>query len=662
MPTKKIIQLLVPIVLLGLGLYFMPIKIMGTDFSKVPGDFGDARFNNYILEHGYQYLTGKVTKYWDAPFLYPYKNAIAFSDNLLGTVPIYSVFRLLGNDRETAFQFWLLTLFALNFICCLWALNKWSGNIVLSAIGAYVFAFSIFNIGLLNHAQNFPRFIIPLVFYWMWKYLSQKEVKYFLFMLLGTVFQFYCGIYLGFFLVYGLMFLFISYFVIYRDWKFFLQFKSIKAIVYHLGVLLLSYILLIILMKPYMEVSDKFGMRNFQDGFGTIPTLRSYFFTGKSSIMWGVLSDHGIKLPSFWNHFLFVGALPWIGIVIVPIVLLWKHTESLQKKLIAFISLSFVLSFIFCLNINGFTLYKYIFDLPGFSAMRAINRVINTEAMFFVLIFVFIMKELMNKSVTVKYAIYNLPLLIVIDNLIDPTEVARYDKKESQQLIESVKINITNQYDKKHAAIAYMAENVTGEDPIKMQLNVMLASQELNIPCVNAYSGFFPGEFGDFFDRTDERALLKWLNYNHADKTQIQNINELNKKEIGRLCVYIKAPNNKYVCDGDEVKHVLVADRNKAGNWETFTLILFENNECAIRSYTNKFLTAELSSWTEITANRTAFGGWETFTLTNLPDGYVALKAANGKYLSLDTKYPDIYAGGNVIGVNEKFKIETAKE
>ena len=395
---KKIIQLLVPVVLLGLGLYFVPIKIMGTDFSKVPGDFGDARFNNYILEHGHQYLTGKVSKYWDAPFLYPYPNAIAFSDNLLGTLPIYSAFRLLGKDRETAFQFWLLVLFALNFICCFWALNKWSANSMLSAVGAYVFAFSIFNIGLLNHAQNFPRFIIPLVFYWLWKYLSQKEVKYFLFASLGLVFQFYCGIYLGFFLLYSLLFLFLSYFIVYRDWKFFNQFKNKKTILYHLGILLLSGGLLALLMQPYMEVSRKFGMRNFEDAIGTIPTLQSYFFTGKFSVMWGVLSDHGVKLPTFWNHFLFVGILPWIGILLVPIVLLWKRTQSPQKKLIAFFSLGFFLSFIFCLNINGFTLYKYIFDLPGFSAMRSINRVINTEVLFFVLIFVFLRPSTMARA------------------------------------------------------------------------------------------------------------------------------------------------------------------------------------------------------------------------------------------------------------------------
>src|ERR1043165_2325664 len=102
--------ILIPLFLLAAGIYFVPLQIYHTDFAKVPGDYGDARFNNYILEHGHNFLTGKVKQYWNAPFMYPYPNVIALSDNLLGTLPLYSAFRIAGFDRETAFQLWLLCL------------------------------------------------------------------------------------------------------------------------------------------------------------------------------------------------------------------------------------------------------------------------------------------------------------------------------------------------------------------------------------------------------------------------------------------------------------------------------------------------------------------------------------------------------------------------
>ncbi|MCL4856838.1 MAG: hypothetical protein KJZ55_06160, partial [Flavobacteriales bacterium] len=123
----------------------------------IPGDLGDARFNNYILEHGYLYFTGKLDSYWTAPFMFPYQNNIAFSDNLLGSLPLYILSRLVGFDKETAFQVWILLLFVLNFITTYWVLNKWLKNNLLACTGAYIFAFSIMLVGNIYNVQTLPR-------------------------------------------------------------------------------------------------------------------------------------------------------------------------------------------------------------------------------------------------------------------------------------------------------------------------------------------------------------------------------------------------------------------------------------------------------------------------------------------------------------------------
>ncbi|MBK6776961.1 MAG: hypothetical protein IPG74_14365 [Flavobacteriales bacterium] len=87
--------------------------------------------------------------------MYPYKNVVALSDNLLGTAPMYSLFRNLGSavSRPTN---WILALFSLNYICCFIALFLWSKRSTLAACGAFVFAFGIYMIGHLEHAQVFP--------------------------------------------------------------------------------------------------------------------------------------------------------------------------------------------------------------------------------------------------------------------------------------------------------------------------------------------------------------------------------------------------------------------------------------------------------------------------------------------------------------------------
>lgn len=653
---KQTIQLLLPLLLLVTGLYLVPIRIFESDFSKIPGDFGDARFNNYILEHDHNYFIGKVGKYWDASFMYPYSNVIALSDNLLGIAPLYSVFRLFGYDRETSYQLWLLTLFVLNFICCYWVLNRWSNNAALSATGAYIFAFSILLVGNIYNVQTFPRFIVPFVFYWTWKYLSQKQLKYFLFLLFGVVYQFYCGIYLGFFLSYTILFLFIAYIIIYRDVSLFIQFKKIKTTSYHVLVILLAGILLAPLMLPYIEISHKLGMRQFQDILPSIPTLRSYFFTSAAPIIWNFLSEHGKVLPIWWCHFLFIGALPWLGILCIPAVMLSRKIGSERKRFIAFIAVGCLLSFLFSLNINGFTLYKFIFQLPGFASMRGVNRVINIEVMCFILIFVFVFNEFSKHNRICKWLVFSFPLLVIIDNAINPREIMRYNKQESQQQIEAIKEKLKQQYDKKYVAVAYVPLFFNGQE-METHLNVMLAAQELNIPCVNAYTGSYPKEY-PFYKYFDEEALTKWCEFNHMERKRIQKISNVGKNIQNSKQIQLKAINGKFVCsDGAVVNNIVIANRDSAQGWETFTLILFEKKECVILAYNNKYFCAELDHQNEITATRDNVANWETFTLVQLDSNHVALKAANGKYLSLDEKTLQLYARGDSIGRQEKFEM-----
>ena len=126
--------------LLLIGLYQVPLKTLG-GFEYMPGDMGDTRLNNFFLEHGYRFLGGDEKSFWDAPFMFPEKRALTYSDNHLGTLGFYAFFRTLGFDRETAFQWWFLLLFVLNYLSSFICLSKWKSNKVLASIGAYFSAF-----------------------------------------------------------------------------------------------------------------------------------------------------------------------------------------------------------------------------------------------------------------------------------------------------------------------------------------------------------------------------------------------------------------------------------------------------------------------------------------------------------------------------------------
>jgi hypothetical protein len=513
--------LLLPAVLLVLGLVLCPLRIYGPGMKYVPGDLGDARFNNYILEHDYRFFTGQTESYWDAPLMYPFKNTIAFSDNLLGSAPIYALFRTMGSDREMAFQLWLLSLFAINFMCCYWALNKWSSNVVMASVGAYIFAFSILLASNIYNVQTYPRFVVPLVFYWTWRYFDSKQLKYFAFLIFGIVFQFYCGIYLGFLLVFTLMFFTIGYFVVYRDFQVFTLLKSSRRLILHVVVVILAAGSFYPLMKPYIDISNIISPPPYEAIFPTIPTWRSYFFTSKAPVFWNSLSDHGTVLQWFWCHYLFIGALPWIGLGFLPVVLFSKRTSREVKRKLLFITLGLLLCFVSCLNIDGFSLYKYFYELPGFASMRSMNRIINIEVFLFIMVLFFVFNELKNYNVVFRIVVWILPVVVILDNLIDPEQVMRYDKDVSLQRVENVRSEIEAVWDDKHVAVAYSVDSIENVDRVALHLDVMLATQEMGVPSVNAYSGHSPGEFVQFFESTSDTALQKWCVSNSIDTSII---------------------------------------------------------------------------------------------------------------------------------------------
>src|SRR5690606_27247005 len=111
--------------------------------------------------------------YWNAPFMYPEPALITFSDNLLGIVPFYSLFRGIGAGREVAFILLFILLSLLNYVSCYHLLKYMFGNCSAAALGAMVFAFSIALQSQVSHAQTFPRFPIPLAFFFALQFLDQ---------------------------------------------------------------------------------------------------------------------------------------------------------------------------------------------------------------------------------------------------------------------------------------------------------------------------------------------------------------------------------------------------------------------------------------------------------------------------------------------------------
>jgi hypothetical protein len=153
--------------------------------------------------------------------------------------------------------------------------------------------------------------------------------------------------------------------------------------------------------------------------------------------------------------------------------------------------------------------------------------------------------------------------------------------------------------------------------------------------------------------------LLNSPDYENAKKglTERELLNtDYYLKIIDSRSVGIKAGNNKYL-SADKNEDAVIANRDYLGEWETFFFIMYDNNECVIRSFDNNFLCCEFEHGGRITASRKGIAEWETFIFVKLEENFFALKAANNKYITVDKKLNHLIANSDSIDTLQKFQL-----
>ena len=509
------INFLVFILLFITGMYLTLIQVMGFGFSRIPGDLADSRLNNYFLEHGHLFFSGQLSQYWSAPFMYPEADVINRSDNLLGTLPLYSVFRIIGWSRESAYQGWMILVFALNFLAAAYALKKSTGNLAIASVGAYIFAFSLaVTSSQINHSQVFPRFAVPLVIYWLYCFFRTQKTVYFAGTVFGIAFQFYAGIYLGFMLALCAM----AYILIRIIWiKQFLNWIKTLGWKKTASVILLSLLALLSLlplMYPYYQLSIASGGRPYDQALNSIPHISSYFFTGQGTLFWRFLEDTALDVTNWWDQLLFPGGITIICFILFPIIAYRNRKEAAAKESL-YVYLSLLLVLAFTIQYDHGSLYKLIFGIPGFSSMRSVSRIINVELFLFAAIVCFVLYRFNTRLKNSKIFLVLVAFLTVADQYMSGENIGSYSKAESQARITAIKNKLVANNFENYKCFAYIPDDYSIS--IYNNIDAMLASQDLNIPTVNGYTADCPGEYGDFWQTHSAIALHRWMRFKNTD-------------------------------------------------------------------------------------------------------------------------------------------------
>lgn len=380
MPAPAALQRLVPWLVAALGCAIAWHPTIGSGFAAMQSDPGDTRFNHYLLEHGWRWLTGHPghAALWDPPFFHPARNVLAYSDTLLGAAPPYWALRGVGVGPGLSFQLWQILLGLVNFaVVHVWLRRRFGLGTFGAALGAFLFAYANPRNGQISHIQLHAHFWTIGCIESAWRLLEGRGGRWALAAAGCAVLQMWSGFYLGWFLAGSFLFAGVAalFLAISRPrWK-----EAAAAALAHAGrawpwcaaALVLSGVALLPLASHYRDAAAVVGLRPYSAVYA--PEVRSWIAAGPENV------------EGAWVHGLpFMASAPkdletQLGVGLVTTVLvLWGLVAGLRERRVP--ALFLATGVVWALLATEFPwrvhLWRTVFDVvPGAGAVRALGRV-----------------------------------------------------------------------------------------------------------------------------------------------------------------------------------------------------------------------------------------------------------------------------------------------
>ncbi len=513
----KAVGPLTPIVVwcAGLLLAHHPMLLSGLD--RIQGDLLDARFVNYVLEHGFRWVTGAPghRDFWSPPFFHPARNAAAYSDTLLGTAPLYWCWRICGFPADTSFQLWMLAVSSLNFLATYLLLRcGFHLGPTASSSGAFLFAFNAPRMNQLMHPQLLAQFESVITIYALIRLFSDPDglrgvraVAWAVVAASGVAAQLYAGFYLGWFFVLALG--------IASAWACLLPacrgpFLSVprRHPVAFLGLAVFATVLLLPLGIHSWRARAELGSRSL--GEAGVADLGTWVYLGPESWLWGRVPFLGQLEGRGSDH---EGRLG-IGLVTTCAGLagLSLARRSAAVRLIALTALT-----LFCCVTalpGGFVAWEFLYEyIPGASALRAVSRAGLVVYLAAAIGLAFATEALGRRRSWGAGLACALALVCAGEQgLASPS----FDKRGQRAEVEA----IARRLDRRAEAFLVIPRPTPRGEPFdKFHVDAMWAGLLRQVPTVNGYSGWYPPDWAALrtcdvnTDRDFERvegALAAW--------------------------------------------------------------------------------------------------------------------------------------------------------
>jgi hypothetical protein len=487
-------------------LAFYPVFLSG--FAAVPGNRRDARFLNYLLEHGWRWLLRQPPHedLWSPPFFYPASNVGAHSDILLSVGPLYWPWRAAGIAPEMAFTFCFLAVASLNYLTMyLFAVRCVRLTRPAAAFAAFLFAFASPRLVHVEHFQLHAHFYTLVSLYAFFRLLEAPAGRWVALFFGGLVGQFYASFYLGWFLGLALL-VCLAWALAVPDYRARLG-SVVRARPWVFGFWgLLAALALGDLARHYLLAARTAGYQDDGTVCSGIPSLLSWWSRGEES--WFNLTNALVALGLIDKN-------PWpegehaLGLGPITYAVVGLGIWRLRRRRVVAVLLGAALTLLVGTTAVApdVSLWQYLYPfIPAAPAVRALSRLVLLMLIPMSLCAAWALQELATRRPRLALVV---ALLCVLEQ---GRSLGAYDRATHRRDIRALADEVPT--DCRAFLILPVRSLPTARARDEQQLDAMWVSLETGVPTINGYSGRLPPgwDFDDLSDEADVDDLLKrWL-------------------------------------------------------------------------------------------------------------------------------------------------------
>jgi len=501
-------------------IWIRPGLLYGQLFTAIT----DVKFNMYILENGFKWLSGEASL-WNPTFFWPNKGMAGLSDLHLGGLFLYSIPRFMGIDRFHSMQIWMISGVLLSSCSAYFAARLLKFGVFSSCVCALVYASSLPIAAQVGHAQLLQRWAAPwaLLAVLPFPVVAWTRIDRFLVFSIATCIQYLCnpGLAIGLVAVSGVIFI--------SGRLLQLRMKPVVKKVEHksTAVLFLCSIVLFLVSVyvslRYFHIKSEYGLtRSAGEIWDYSPVLKSLILSDYSKY-WKFISYHIFVDGGRFEMNMFVG----VAVCFLFFVGLFNPVVF-SKKIRSVLLASIVITFLLTVRFGDSSLYIVLSRVPGLDSMRAPARFWLIVLLPIGLISAQGMEFILRNRVKHIASSFVLVLIVLECFFVNTNSVS---KQDFEYPVEKLKILVQEKIPEGDRST--IESFVVVHNPnfgIFLDTDAMLVSQELGLPTLNGYSGFIPYGYEGIKTCEDLDRMFRFIQKSNPE------INKTNVAVIGIEC------------------------------------------------------------------------------------------------------------------------------